>query len=136
MQPNRIAAVLGGTVSLALAFGAGIATGQGQVPKENKGVSAQELRSLDLSEEIDSVMGRPLRLRKITLEPGGLIALHTHKDRPAVSYMLQGEVHYYQDGKETVARPGDGIAEGRATTHWAANRGSVAAVWVACDIPR
>ena len=31
-------------------------------------------------------------MRKITLQPGGSLALHTHKDRPAVSYMLEGEV--------------------------------------------
>jgi quercetin dioxygenase-like cupin family protein len=125
-----------GTASLALAFSAGIAIGQGKVPTENKGFGSQDLRSLDLSEEIDSVKGRPLRLRKITLAPGGELALHTHKDRPAVSYILEGEITYYQDGKESVARAGQGIAEGRTTTHWAANRGKVTAVWVACDIPK
>jgi uncharacterized cupin superfamily protein len=53
-----------------------------------------------------------------------------------VSYILEGEITYYQDGKESVARAGQGIAEGRTTTHWAANRGKVTAVWVACDIPK
>jgi quercetin dioxygenase-like cupin family protein len=137
MQRNRIAAVLIGSAALTLAFGAGVAVGQGPIPKESKGVSADELRSLDLTEEIENVMGRPLRLRKISLAPGGVLGLHTHKDRPAVSYMLEGEVTYYQEGKpDTVARAGDGIAEGRSTTHWGANRGSVTAIWIACDIPK
>ena len=126
-----------GIAALALAFAAGVAVGQGEVPQENKGISAQALRSLDLTEEIDSVKGRPLRMRKITLAPGGVIGLHSHKDRPAVSYMLEGEVTYYQIGKPpTVARAGDGIAEGRDTTHWAANHGTVPAVWIAVDIPK
>ena len=31
---------------------------------------------------------------------------------------------------------GDGIAEGKDTTHWGENRGSVAAVFLAIDIPK
>ena len=120
-----------------LAFGAGIAVGQAQPPKENRGFSSVDIRSLDLSEEIDSIKGRPLRMRKITVQPGGALALHTHKDRPAVSYILEGAMTYHQEGKpDTVASAGEGIAEGRATTHWAENRGTVPAVWIAVDIPK
>jgi len=57
--------------SLALGFAAGLAVGQMKPPAENKGLGAEALRSLDLTEEIDSVSGRPLRMRKITLAPGG-----------------------------------------------------------------
>jgi hypothetical protein len=53
MDRKRSALVLLGTASLALAFSAGIAIGQGKVPTENKGFGSQDLRSLDLSEEID-----------------------------------------------------------------------------------
>jgi quercetin dioxygenase-like cupin family protein len=119
-----------------LAFGAGVAVGQAEPPKENKGFSSINMRSLDLTEEIATTKGRPLRMRKITVQPGGVLALHTHKDRPAVSYMLEGAMTYHQDGKpDTVAKAGDGIAEGRATTHWAENLGKVPAVWIAVDIP-
>jgi mannose-6-phosphate isomerase-like protein (cupin superfamily) len=51
--------------------------------------------------------------------------------------MLQGEMTYHQQGKpDVVARPGDGFAEGRATTHWGENTGKVPAVWIAVDIPK
>src|SRR3954452_10987882 len=123
--------------SLALSFAAGIAVGQIKAPTENKGLSADALRSLDLTEEIDSVKGRPLRMRKIILLPGGVIGLHTHKDRPAVSYFLQGEVTYHEEGKPPrVVKTGEGFAEGKSTTHWAENRGGVAAIWIAVDIPK
>jgi len=118
------------------AFVAGVAVGQAQPPKENKGFSSVNIRSLDLTEEIVSTKGRPLRMRKITVQPGGVLALHSHKDRPAVSYMLEGAMTYHQEGKpDTVAKAGDGIAEGKATTHWAENLGNVPAVWIAVDIP-
>src|SRR2546423_9353061 len=106
-------------------------------PKDTKGLSAAPLWSLDLGEEIDSTKGRPLRMRRITLAPGGVIGLHTHKDRPAVSYLLQGEVTYHAEGKPPVTLgPGQGFAEGKATTHWAENRGAVPAVWSAVGIPK
>jgi len=123
--------------SVLLAFAAGYAIGQAKPPAENKGLSAAPLQSLDLSEEVESVKGRPLRMRKITLQPGGVIGLHTHKDRPAVSYFLEGQVTYHQEGRaDVVVGPGQGFAEGKATTHWAQNRGSVPAVWIAVDIPK
>ena len=58
-------------------------------------------------------------------------------DRPAVTYMLQGEMTYHQEGRpDVVVRPGDGFAEGRNTTHWGENTGNVPAVWIAVDIPK
>ena len=123
--------------ALLLAFVAGVAVGQATPPMQNRLIGAVQLQSLDLTDEIDSVWGRPLRLRKITLQPGGIIGLHSHKDRPAVSYFLEGEVTYHQEGKPpTVVGPGQGFAEGKATTHWAENRGAVPAVWIAVDIPK
>jgi quercetin dioxygenase-like cupin family protein len=135
MRRECIATLAG--ASVLLAFAAGYALGQAQPPSGNKGLSAEPLQSLDLSEEMDSVKGRPLRMRKITLQPGGVIGLHTHKDRPAVSYFLQGEVTYHQEGKaDVVVGPAQGFAEGKATTHWAENRGTAPAVWIAVDIPK
>jgi quercetin dioxygenase-like cupin family protein len=117
-------------------FAVSIGYAQSQAPTETKGFSAVALRSLDLSDEVDSVKGRSLRMRKVTLQPGGIIGLHNHIGRPAVSYLLEGEVVYHQEGKpDAVLTPGQGFAEGKATTHWAENRGRVPAVWIAVDIP-
>ena len=123
--------------TLALGFAAGIAVGQMKAPTENKGLSAVKLQVIDLTDEIDSVKGRPLRMRKIMLLPGGVIGLHSHKDRPAVNYFLQGQVIYHEEGKAPkVVKAGESIAEGKATTHWAENRAGVAAVWIVVDIPK
>ena len=137
MQRKAKIAIFLATASLMLGFAAGPAFGQAQAPAETRGLSAAPLWSLDLSEEIESLKGRPLRMRRITLEPGGVIGLHSHKDRPAVSYLLQGTVVYHPEGKPAVVlHPGEGFAEGKATTHWAENRGTVPAVWIAVDIPK
>ncbi|MDA1184446.1 MAG: cupin domain-containing protein [Acidobacteria bacterium] len=125
------------TVAVMLVFASGYAVGQRQVPTETVGQSEEHLRSLDLTGELDSVEGRPLRMRKITLQPGGVIGLHNHADRPAVTFLLQGQMTYHQDGQpDLVANEGDGFAEGRSTTHWGESTGTVPAVWVAVDIPQ
>jgi len=119
------------------ADGSLVAAGQRQPPPKTVGQTEEALRSLDLSNELESTNGRPLRMRRITVQPGGALALHNHADRPAVTYMLQGEMTYHQSGKpDVVIRPGEGFAEGRATTHWGENTGKVAAVWIAVDIPK
>jgi len=137
MKLARVIAVLAGVLVIFLAFLAGFAAGQRQPPAQNVGQSEELLRSLDLTNELDSAKGRPLRMRKVTLQPGGVLALHNHVDRPAVTYMLQGQMTYHQEGKpDMVANPGEGFAEGRATTHWAESTGKAPAVWIAVDIPK
>ena len=122
---------------LSEAGGAIAAAAQRQPPPQTVGQSEEALRSLDLTDELESGKGRPLRMRKITVQPGGALALHNHVDRPAVTYMLQGEMTYHQEGRpDVVIRAGDGFAEGRATTHWGENTGKVPAIWIAVDIPK
>jgi|SRR5688572_13180605 len=135
MSRNRVTL---GIVGIALVFTTGYMAGQRrQPPTADAGRSDEVLRTLDLTGELDSGKGRPLRMRKITVQPGGVIGLHNHVDRPAVTYMLQGQMTYRQEGKpDVVSNPGDGFAEGRATTHWGESTGKVPAVWIAVDIPK
>ena len=137
MRRIRIVAFLVGVFVVVFAFCAGYAAAQRQAPTQTVGQSEELLRSIDLSNELESAKGRPLRMRKVTLQPGGVLGLHNHVDRPAVTYLLQGQMTYHQDGKpDLVANPGDGFAEGRATTHWAESTGKMPAVWIAVDIPK
>lgn len=125
------------TIGLTAVFASGDAAGQRQPPTTTVGQSEEMLRSLDLTGELESTQGRPLRMRKITLQTGGVLGLHNHVDRPAITYVLQGQMTYHQAGKpDMVANPGDGFAEGRSTTHWGESTGSVSAVWIAVDIPK
>jgi quercetin dioxygenase-like cupin family protein len=124
-------------VGVALLVISGDPSGQRQPPTADVGRSEQLLRSLDLTTELESTKGRPLRMRKLTLQPGGVLAVHNHVDRPAITYLLQGQMTYHEEGKpDVVANPGDGFAEGRSTTHWAESTGAVPAVWIAVDIPK
>ena len=53
------------------AGGTAAAAGQASAAQETVGQTEEALRSLDLTGELDSGKGRPLRMRKITVQPGG-----------------------------------------------------------------
>ena len=104
-------------------------------PTETKGMKAPVLASLDLGPEIEGMQGRQLRMRLITIEPGGVIAIHPHKDRPTVVHLLHGTWTEIREGGEVrVHHEGESWAEGKTTTHWAENRGTVPAVAIVVDV--
>ena len=128
----RIPAAL---LGVAFIFGLGVAVGQQSAPSENKGVKVSPPTALDLGPEVEGMQGRQLRLRVITVEPGGVVAVHSHKDRPAVAYVLQGTMSEHRDGEGVKERhQGDSFAEGKDITHWAENKGDKPVVVVAVDV--
>jgi quercetin dioxygenase-like cupin family protein len=116
-------------------FGLGVAVGQGNAPTENKGVKIGPPAALDLGQEVEGVEGRQLRMRVVTLEPGGVVGLHSHKGRPAVAYVVQGTLTEHREGGgDHERRQGESWTEGKDVVHWAENKGSQAAVVVAVDV--
>src|SRR5215467_476857 len=75
----------------------GLALGQQQKasPADSKGFQTELLATLDLADEIHEMAGRQLRMRRITIEPGGQFALHDHRDRPGLFYIQEGAITEY-----------------------------------------
>jgi quercetin dioxygenase-like cupin family protein len=108
-----------------------------QVAYETKGVSVKLLTTVDLGLEIEGMAGRQLRMRMVTIEPGGVFGpIHDHKDRPGTVYILQGTITDHRDGVATDYGPGVGWPEDRNTLHWLENRGTIPAVEISVDIVR
>jgi quercetin dioxygenase-like cupin family protein len=104
---------------------------------ETKGVTVKLLAALDLGPEIEGLAGRQLRMRMVTIEPGGVFGpVHDHKDRPGMVYILQGTITDHRNGVATDYGPGVGWPEDRNTTHWLENRGPTPAVEISVDIVR
>jgi quercetin dioxygenase-like cupin family protein len=104
---------------------------------ETKGVTVKLLTTVDLGPEIEGMAGLQLRMRMVTIEPGGVIGpVHNHIDRPGTVYILQGTITDHRDGVATDYGPGVGWPEDRNTTHWLENRGTVQAVEISVDIFR
>jgi quercetin dioxygenase-like cupin family protein len=106
-----------------------------QAPSGNKGLKTSKMQALDLGPEIEGMGNRQLRFRMLTIEPGGHIGIHDHKDRPAAVYFLHGaDTVTSGDGTTKVFNPGDVTMEGKDTTHWHRNDGTEPVVFVTVDI--
>jgi quercetin dioxygenase-like cupin family protein len=135
MKRTGVFALASGVVAVAFAFGLGVAVGQGNAPTENKGLKISPPTTIDLGQEVEGVDGRQLRMRVVTLEPGGIVGLHSHKGRPAVAYVVQGTLTEHREGMGDHERhQGESWTEGKEVTHWAENKGSQPAVVVAVDV--
>jgi quercetin dioxygenase-like cupin family protein len=125
--------VYGLFVSL-FAFGTGVALAA-DAPKDNKGYTTSKTTVVDLGPEFSGMEGRQLRLRLLTIEPGGHIGLHNHKERPAVVYFLQGtDTVIRDDGTSQTFKAGDATGEPGSTIHWHRNDGQDAVIFVTADI--
>jgi quercetin dioxygenase-like cupin family protein len=132
MIHKRAAVAISG---MALAFAVGVAVGQNTPPTENKGVKVSPPTALDLANEIDSVAGRQLRMRVVTIEPGGVVAMHSHNGRPAVAYALQGTLIEHLENGDVHEHPqGESWTEDRNTNHWAENKSDKPVMVIAVDV--
>ena len=106
-----------------------------EVAPETRGVTVELLASIDLGPEIAGMEGRQLRMRKVTIDPGGVFGpVHNHVDRPGTVYILQGTITDHRNGIATDYGPGVGWPEDHNTIHWLENRGSTPAVEISGDI--
>jgi quercetin dioxygenase-like cupin family protein len=108
-----------------------------QVIPDTKGVTTKLIGTVDLGPELEGMEGRQLRMRMVTIEPGGVFGpLHDHIDRPGIVYILQGTITDHRNGVATDYGPGLGWPEDKNTLHWLENRGDVQAVEISIDIVR
>jgi quercetin dioxygenase-like cupin family protein len=108
-----------------------------QVAPETRGITVKQLATVDLGPEMEGMAGRQLRMRLVTIEPGGVFGpIHDHAGRPGVVYILQGTITDHRDGVAKDYGPGVGWPEDRNTKHWLENRGTIPAVEISVDIVR
>jgi quercetin dioxygenase-like cupin family protein len=108
-----------------------------QAAPPTRGVTTELLATLDLGREIEGIAGRQLRMRMVTIEPGGVFGpVHDHADRPGMVYVLRGTITDHRDGAATEYGPGLGWPEDKNTMHWLENRGTTPAVEISVDIVR
>jgi hypothetical protein len=89
-----------------------------QAAPETKGVTAELLTMVDLGPEIEGMAGRQLRMRMVTIEPGGVFGpIHDHKDRPGiVSYCKERSLTIEMESLRTMGREWAGPRIGTSHT--------------------
>ena len=90
---------------------------------------------VDLGPEIN-VANRSLRLRKLVLQPGGVVPMHSHVDRPAVILTASGTVTEYRSSclVPIVHKAGEVSKESGGISHWWKNTGKTVAVLYSSDV--
>ena len=115
-----------------------VADGQGQPPGPTapKDVTDVVRYSTDLSKEPLALPGRLFRLRQLEMKPGGIVPWHSHNERPAMIYVVSGEVVEYASNcaAPITHKAGDVAPEKNGTSHWWKNTGSTPAVLISVDL--
>jgi quercetin dioxygenase-like cupin family protein len=89
------------------------------------GVVDTELASIDLANENVKLDQRRLRLRHMTIAPGGIVPMHSHEDRPALIMVNSGEIYEYSSkcAVPILHKAGEVAREFMGTKHWWKNTG-------------
>ncbi|MBI3512708.1 MAG: cupin domain-containing protein [Proteobacteria bacterium] len=115
-----------------------VASGKGQQPGATmpQGVTDMVIASTDLAKEPANIKGRQFRLRRLEVQPGGVVPWHSHGDRPAIIYIVSGEIVEYAStcAVPIVHKAGDSTPERSATSHWWKNLGTTPVVLLSADL--
>lgn len=141
-----LATILGGAMAVATTtVSAGecpadkrVADGQGQKPGPTtpRDVTDVVRATTNLAAEPAMINGRLFRLRQLDMKPGAIVPWHSHNDRPAMIYIVSGEVTEYASNCAVpiVHKAGDVAPEKKGTSHWWQNHGKTPAVLISVDL--
>src|SRR5262245_47948008 len=101
-----------------------------------KDVTDAVLASVDLAKEPAAIKDRLLRLRRLEIKSGGVVPWHEHANRPAIIYIVSGEIVEYAStcAVPIVHRAGEVATETHATSHWWKNTGKETVVLLSADL--
>jgi quercetin dioxygenase-like cupin family protein len=115
-----------------------VADGQGQkmVNYGPKHVTDTVRATTDLAKEAVELPGYLFRLRELEVKAGGVVPWHSHDERPAMIYIVSGEIIEFASNCAVpiVHRAGDVAREAKGTSHWWQNKTRAPAKLISVDI--
>jgi quercetin dioxygenase-like cupin family protein len=114
-----------------------VADGKGQAmgPTQPKDVTDTVLAAIDLSKEKVAISDHQFRMRRLEIQPGGIVPWHSHADRPALIYVVSGEITEFAStcAIPLVHKAGD-VSVDAGRSHWWKNTGKKPVVLISSDI--
>jgi quercetin dioxygenase-like cupin family protein len=100
-----------------------------------KDVTDNVIGSIDLGNGYN-IAGKTMRMRRLVVQPGGVVPNHSHTERPANIYVVEGAITEY---RSTCTVPidhkaGDIAVESGNLSHWWRNNGKTPATLISADI--
>ena len=115
-----------------------VESGKGQPMSEApaKGVTDTVIASTDLARDPVGINDRLFRLRRLVVQPGGVVPWHSHGDRPAIIYIIEGQITEYAStcAVPIVHRAGEPATEQHTTAHWWKNNSDKPTVLLSADL--
>ena len=104
-------------------------------PTAPKDVTDDIIGSVDLQKEM-KINGHDLRMRRLVVQPGGIVPLHSHAGRPALIITVTGEMveHRSSCAVPIIHKAGEVSMESDGISHWWQNEGSVPAMLLSADV--
>jgi quercetin dioxygenase-like cupin family protein len=105
-------------------------------PSAPSGVTDTVISSVDIAPLGKGFDGYAMRMRKLVVQPGGVVPWHSHEKRPANIYIISGSITEY---RSTCSVPiehkaGDVTGEFGKLQHWWKNNSTEPAVLISADI--
>ena len=99
------------------------------------GVTDTVIAMIDVDQQ-QGIKDRKFRMRKLVVEPGGVVPWHSHGERPAIIYIIEGEIDEYASNCAVpiVHKAGDVVAETKDVSHWWKNIGDKKVVLLSADL--
>jgi quercetin dioxygenase-like cupin family protein len=103
---------------------------------EPAGVTDTVLGSIDVAAEPVAIEGRLFRMRELVIAPGGVVPFHSHEDRPALIYVVKGEIveHSSDCLVPIVHKAGETSREVHTVSHWWKNESAEPVVLISADL--
>jgi quercetin dioxygenase-like cupin family protein len=121
------------TVSLLLATAGSASAEQAGIPA-TRGVSARPMTALEFGTDMPNLAGQAMRMRQVSIAPGGCIDVHSHRGRPALLYIVEGSIVERRGEAVREYRAGESYAIGGDISHAIENPGPVPAIYLEVDI--
>jgi quercetin dioxygenase-like cupin family protein len=99
------------------------------------GVTDTVIAMIDVDQQ-QGIKDRKFRMRKLVVEPGGVVPWHSHGERPAIIYIIEGEIDEYASNCAVpiVHKAGDVVAETKDVSHWWKNIGDKTILLLSADL--
>jgi quercetin dioxygenase-like cupin family protein len=103
---------------------------------EPMGVTDEVIASIDLAAKGQQITDTIFRMRRLVVQPGGVVPWHSHLERPANIYIVEGSITEYNSNCAVPIEHAAGqvVAEFGDYSHWWKNNGSEPAVLISADI--
>ena len=101
-----------------------------------KDVTDTVLGQVELAKEKVNLADRRLRLRKLVVQPGGVVPWHSHEDRPAIIYIVSGSIQEYASNCSVPIehKTGEVSVEKMGVQHWWKNTSKSPVVLLSADL--